>query len=222
MKASGTVAIVPMKPLTEAKTRLSGDLTPAQRRAMSRNMLRRVLRALMEPVPGLSRDSAVSTTWVVGGDPDLSRVAQEEGALWLEEQGSDINETLWLTFQKAFETGNAALYLPGDLPFLKPRDIHGMVGASGHLKNVTLAPARQGGGTNGILVVPDLPSDFRPLLGPDSFKRHLAQAASNALSVAIYYSQGIACDLDSMDDLRTYEYMEPGLLAKLTEGEDQN
>ncbi len=215
-KIYGTVAVVPMKPLALGKTRLAGELTPSERTALSRNLLRRVLRAIAGPAPGLSEGPAVESVWVVGGDPDISRIAAEEGASWFEEMGTDINDTLWLTFQQAFSSGKAALFLPGDLPFLKPKDVHDMVGASGHLKNVTLAPARQGGGTNGILVPSNLPQPFRPLLGPDSFKRHLAQAASSSLSVAIYYSPGLAFDLDTSEDLRTYEYMEPGFLEKLT------
>ena len=216
LEASRTVVIVPMKPLAQAKTRLSRELTPPQRVALGLNMLRRVLRAVVGLGAGLSGDSPVEEVWVVGGDPDISRVAWEEGATWYEEQGTDINESLWLAFQRAFDSGKAALFIPGDLPFLKPRDIYSIVGASGHLKNVALAPARQGGGTNGILVPPHLPQPFRPLLGPDSFKRHLAQAVSTGLSVVIYYSQGLACDLDTPRDLKAYEYMEPGLLAKLT------
>ena len=218
LKASRIVAIVPMKPFALAKTRLSNDLTLPQRMALSRNLLRRVLRAIIGPVQGLPEDSTVEEVWVVGTDPDIARVAMDEGATWHEEEGSDINETLWLAFRRAFDSGNAALFLPGDLPFIKPRDILGMVGASGHLRNVTLAPARQRGGTNGILVPSDLPQPFRPLLGPDSFRRHLSQAGSSGVSVAIYYSPGLGFDLDTSEDLRTYEYMEPGFLEKMTEG----
>ena len=219
MQSSGTIAIVPMKPLALGKSRLSQDLTNDQRMALSSNLLRRVLRALAEPIPGISTASLVEHTWVVGGDPNIRKVAEDSGASWHEEAGSDINETINLSFQRAFKEGKAALFLPGDLPFIKPRDIYGMVGASGHLKNVTLAPARQGGGTNGILVVPDLAQTFEAQLGADSFKRHLSQASSKQISVAIYYSPGLGFDLDTYDDLRAYEYMEPGLLKKLTEGE---
>ena len=219
MTAPGIVAIVPMKPLILAKTRLSEELTQPARMALSRSLLRRVLRAISGPFPGLPGNSAVESAWVVGGDSDVRRVAGEEGALWLEEAGPDINGTLRHAFQRAFDLGKAALFLPGDLPFVKSRDIDGMARASGHLRNITLSPARQGGGTNGILVPPDLPQPFYPLLGPDSFRNHLAQAASSGISVAIFYSPGLGFDLDTFEDLRAYEYMEPGLLDKLTQGE---
>ena len=208
-----------MKPLPLAKTRLSVELSPSQRVAIGRNLLRRVLRALMGIGPSLLDESRLESVWVVGGGADVSQVAQDEGALWREEEGSDINESLQIAFQAALDSGKAALFLPGDLPFLKPQDIYSLVGASGRLKSLILSPARQGGGTNGILVVPGLAQTFRPLLGPDSFRRHLSQATTLGISVAICYSKGLAFDLDTLEDLKAYEYMEPGLLAALTEGE---
>ena len=218
MPPSGIIAIVPMKPLASAKSRLAKDLTDDQRMALSANLLRQVLSVLREPLAGTQDASPVGEIQVVGGDETIRKVSESCGADWFEDEGTDINETLNLSFSRAFEQGKAALFLPGDLPFLKPRDVHGIVGASGHLKNVTLAPARQGGGTNGILVVPGLPQPFEASLGPDSFSRHLAQASSKGISVAMYYSPGMGFDLDTYDDLRTYEYMEPGLMNRLTEG----
>ena len=78
---------------------------------------------------------------------------------------------------------------------------------------MTLAPARRDGGTNGIVVPNGTP--FSPELGQRSFAKHLSQAASKGISVAICYSQGLGFDLDTIDDLETYEHMEPGLLERL-------
>ena len=213
--SSGTVAIILMKPLAQAKTRLSPGLDPKERMSLTGNLLRRVLRATVWPVPTSPRVSALASVWVVGGDPQVCRIAHEEGATWREEEGSDMNESLSAAFKRAIQAGNGALYLPGDLPFIKPSDVHSMLGASGRLKNVTIAPARTGGGTNGLLVPPGLPTPFRPLFGPGSFARHLAQAASERISIAIYHSPGLGFDLDTPEDLETAEYMEPGLREKL-------
>ena len=218
MKATSTVGVVPMKPLAQAKSRLSANLDERQREALGANLLRRVLQALIGPAPGLAEDGVLDEVWVVGGDRQLERVASEEGARWYLDEWNGVNETLDGSFDRILGSGRAAMFVPGDLPFLKPRDVHAFVAASGHLKNITLAAARQGGGTNGILLVPGLPRTFKAQLGPDSFKRHLAQASSSGISVAIYYSTGLALDLDTFDDLRAYEYMEPGLMEKLTDG----
>ena len=218
MNATSTVGVVPMKPLAQAKSRLSANLNEAQREALGANLLRRVLRALIGPAPGLAEDGVLDEVWVVGGDPQVERIASEERAHWYRDEWDGVNETLDGSFERILGSGRAAMFVPGDLPFLMPKDVHGFVAASGHLKNVTLAPARLGGGTNGVLLVPGLPHTFKAQLGPDSFKRHLSQASSSGISMAIYYSMGLALDLDTFDDLRAYEYMEPGLMEKLTDG----
>ena len=207
-----------MKPLAQAKSRLSANLDEGQREALGANLLRRVLRALIGPAPGLAEDGVLDEVWVVGGDEQVEGIALEERAKWHRDEWHGVNETLDGTFDRILGAGHAAMFVPGDLPFLKPRDVHSFVAASGRLKNVTLAPSRQGGGTNGILVVPGLSSPFRAQLGPDSFNRHLSQASSSGTSVAIYYSTGLALDLDTFDDLRAYNYMEPGLIENLTDG----
>jgi len=205
------IVVIPMKPLSDAKSRLAAIQESAQRIALVENLLRRVLRVV--------KGSSVSDIWVVGRDPRICRLALEHGVTWLEEEGSGLNQTLQWAFRKAFGLGKAALYLPGDLPFLEMGDVHGMVAASGSLKEIVLAPARQGGGTNGILAPQGTP--LRPSLGPGSFKRHLCQARSLGLSAVIYESPGLGYDLDTVDDVEACERVEPGLLAKLTAGEEE-
>jgi 2-phospho-L-lactate guanylyltransferase len=205
MTASSVITVIPMKPLSDAKSRLAAILESAQRIALVENLLRRVLRVV--------KGASVSDIWVVGGDPRVCRLALEWGVTWLEE-GSGLNQTLRWAFRNAFGLGKAALYLPGDLPFLETGDVHGMVAASGSLREIVLAPARQGGGTNGILAPQGTP--LRPSLGPGSFKRHLCQARSQGLSAVIYESPGLGYDLDTVDDVEACERVEPGLLAKLT------
>ena len=112
------------------------------------------------------------------------------------------------------QRGHSALYLPGDLPFLKPSDLHSLLRSSARQRNITLAPARRDGGTNGILV--PLGMVFQPELGPSSFTKHLGQAGKLEISVAICSSPGIGFDLDIYDDLVAYEHMEPDLRNRLT------
>jgi 2-phospho-L-lactate guanylyltransferase len=125
-----------------------------------------------------------------------------------------LNDTLGKAFERASQQGKSALYVPGDLPFIKASDINSLVAASRRLHNITLVPARRDGGTNGILV--PLGLVFRPELGRRSFTRHLSQAARLGVSVAICYSPGLSFDLDTLDDLEAYQHMEPGLLQRLS------
>jgi 2-phospho-L-lactate guanylyltransferase len=199
------IPIIPMKRLNEGKTRLARQLTREQRAELICGMLRRVIAAV--------RGASIELFWVIGGDERVMRLTRNFDGLWLEELGRDLNDTVAKAFDRAFKEGHSVLYLPGDLPFIKPSDVHSLLRSSARGNNITLAPARRDGGTNGILVPHGIP--FRPELGQRSFARHLAQAASNEVSVAICYSPGLGYDLDTIDDLESYEHMEPGLLQRL-------
>lgn len=199
------VPVIPMKPLSQGKSRLARQLTKDQRADLTVGMLRRVISAI--------RSVPIGLFWVIGGDERVMRLTRNAGGLWLEELGRNLNDTVGQAFDRAFRDGHSAMYLPGDLPFIKPGDVHTMLRSSARGNNITLAPARRDGGTNGILVPQGIP--FRPELGSRSFARHLAQAATNEVSVAICYSPGLGFDLDTIDDLESYEHMEPGLLQRL-------
>lgn len=206
-EANNVIAIIPMKPLSEGKSRLSQDLTADQRADLVLGLLRRVIVAI--------RGAGMDTIWVVGGDERVNELTHLLGVDRLEELGTDLNDTLKKAFALAFEHGKSALFVAGDLPFLKPADIHSMMQASRRQGNVTLAPARRDGGTNSILVPLGVP--LEPELGSASFMKHLTQAAQLETSVAINSSQGLGFDLDVVDDLETFQHMEPGLLERLSE-----
>ena len=206
-ESRNVIGIVPMKPLSQGKSRLAQTLSAEQRADLALGMLRRVVLAI--------KAASVDTVWVVGGDDRVRELTQTLGADCLEELGDDLNDTLKKAFELAFKQGKSALYVAGDLPFLKPGDIHSMLQASRSRGNVTLAPARRDGGTNAILVPVGVP--MQPELGQGSFMKHLTQAARLETSVAINSSQGLGFDLDVVDDLEAFQHMEQGLLKRLSE-----
>lgn len=204
-ETAGIIAIIPMKPLSDSKSRLSKNFSKEEREDLALGMLRRVI--------GSVKAASIYNLWVVGGDARVRNVTRNAGGLWFEEMGRDLNDTLNMAFQRAFERGSSAMYLASDLPFIKASDVHSVLQASRQRSHISLAPARRDGGTNAILVPQGTP--FRAELGGKSFIKHLAQAASMGVSVAICYSPGLGFDLDTPDDLETYEHMEPGLMERL-------
>ena len=209
-ESPGVIAVIPMKPLTDSKTRLAKTLSAEQRGDLAIGMLQRVIMAL--------QSASVEVFWVVGGDQRVQNITRNANGVWLEELGRNLNDTVEKAFDRAFAQGNSSMYLAGDLPFLKASDVHSLLQASRRQNNISLAPARQDGGTNAIFVPVGIP--FRPELGPRSFIKHLSQAARLGVSVAICYSPGLGFDLDTAADLETYENMEPGFLERLIPGSD--
>ena len=205
-ETSELVAVIPMKPLSRSKTRLAPHMSEEQRSDLVVGMLHRVLGAI--------KGSSIEMFWVVGGDERIRNVARNFDGIWMEELGRNLNDTLGKAFDELAGRNAAALYLAGDLPFLKPSDLHSLLRSSRRNTNITLAPARRDGGTNAILVPPGIP--FRPELGPRSFSKHLSTAAAMEVSVALCYSPGLGFDLDITDDLETFQHMEPGLIDRLS------
>ena len=214
------VAVIPVKSLDEAKSRLSTFMPDVQRRRLVTAMLRKVIRAAQ---------AADAEVWVLGADDSTRPVALAEGAGWRQEAGSGINESLILAFEELWDAGKSPMFLPGDLPFLQPEDLTGLISTEDHnppvgavrepplRSQITLSPARNGGGTNAIFIPHPLPFQFQ--LGPDSFVRHQTEACRLGLEPRIHTSPGLARDLDTWEDLRKYEAQRPGFLARLT-GED--
>ena len=201
----GFVALVPMKPLHLAKSRLSAQLVPSQRAALSIGMLAGVLSAAVE--------SAMSEIWVVGGDDKIRELTRRLGARWIEDTSAGLNDALSDAINAADNAGLHSLYLPGDLPFLRSGDIAALIAASEGGSKLALAAAQRDGGTNAMLV--PARSRFRPALGEDSFRRHTDLAQRLGMPYAVCDSPGFALDLDTPADLERCEEIEPGFLGRL-------
>ena len=183
-----------MKPLNRSKTRLAEVLSQQERAEISLAMFSRVVGAARE---------ALGAVWVVGGDDAVRHTAERLGAVWHEDPGKDLNDSLGIAFQEACEKNLSPIYLPADLPFVTAADIHRIVQASGNGKTLTLSPAQQDGGTNAMLIPQCL--SFPPLLGKDSFSLHKRQATSRGIPYAVCLSEGLGLDLDTPDDLALCE-----------------
>ena len=205
---SSIIPIIPMKPLADCKTRLSRQLTAEERGDLVIGMLRRVIMAI--------KGASIDVFWVVGGDWRIRNLTRNFDGLWMEDFGRNLNDTVDKSFDRASQRGLGALYLPGDLPFLKASDLTSMLRSTGNGRNIVLAPARRDSGTNGILIPPKLA--FKAELGNRSFTKHLSQAGKLGISVAICYSEGLGYDLDIWEDLEFFQQKEPGLLQRLTPG----
>ena len=207
MTGSSIVAVVPMKPLSQSKTRLSGVLSQQERADLSLAMFSMVVAAAYK---------ALGSVWVVGGDEVVRRTAEDLGARWLEDPGNDLNDSLSFALERACTDGKSAIYLPADLPFVTSADISKIAQVSGGGETLTLSPAQQDGGTNAMLIPKCL--SFPPLLGKDSYERHKRQASSLGIPYTVCLSEGLRLDLDTPDDLALCEKLRPGFMSEMAPG----
>lgn len=188
-------AVVPMKPLDAAKSRLATSLSPDRRAVLSLAMLAHVLRTAREA-------ETVAEVTVIGGDEAVRRLCDRLGVPWTPESDPrpDLNRALGEAFEASARDGlDAALFLPADLPGLGTADVAALVTAWGGKRRLVIAPDRAGEGTNALVVPAGVL--FEPELGPGSFERHLAQAARLGLLPRVCRSDGLLDDVDTPDDL---------------------
>lgn len=205
MSGEDIVAVVPMKPLSQSKTRLAGMLTQRERADLSLAMFGKVISAARQ---------ALGVVWVVGGDEAVRMTAESLGALWLEDPGNDLNDSLAFALDRACSNEMSSIYLPADLPFVTAADIEKVVRASSAGETLTLSPAQQDGGTNAMLI-PKCVS-FPPLLGKNSFRLHKRQASALGIPYTVCLTEGLGLDLDTPDDLAQCDRLRPGFISTLT------
>ena len=141
------LAVVPMKPLPESKSRLHPHLTCCRRAALSLSMLTWVL--------GVLKSFTNVETLVVGGDCRVGDAARRAGACWVDDVRLDLNEAVEYGFARARESKLPAFFIPADLPFLSPADVEDALSTSEGGARLTICPAHDGG-TNGLIVPPGL------------------------------------------------------------------
>src|SRR5262249_12419245 len=97
---------------------------------------------------------------------------------------------------------NSILTLPGDIPRVTASEISSLLAAHDSGKSFGIVPARDGRGSNAILMTPP---DAVPLsFGDDSFVRPLAAARRAGIEPHILHLPGIGLDIDHPEDLALF------------------
>lgn len=190
-------AIIPVKPLNRAKSRLSDVLTPEQRQHLAETMLRHVLGVIRE-VPH------VMGTLVISRDNKALAIARDYGARTVQESGSpELNKALMRATQfVARWKADAILILPADLPLLAPADISGIVDMGYAERSMVIATDQHEDGTNALFTQP--PGLIEYAYGPGSYKRHIELGRQAGAEVKVFRSERLSLDIDLPRDLKTY------------------
>lgn len=207
-----TWALVPIRGLETAKTRLGGDLDAEERVDLVTDLLRRTLRA--------TRDArGIAGTIVVTMDPAAAGVARDHRAIGLVERAPGLNAAITAARSVAVARGaTAVLVLPADLPAIDATAVDAVIEAAivatgphgagatasagrpggGPAGTVVLVGDRHGSGTNALLVSP--PALIDPAFGPASRELHGAAAVA-AGATLLELGGPLALDVDTAEDL---------------------
>lgn len=182
-------ALVPLKRLDQAKTRLAAELDPPARVRLMRALLDRTLHEV-ERTPSIGRVILVSS------DPASEGIATGHGIEHFDDRGLPWNEALAAAVAERVTT-RAVLILSADIPLVSVDDVEALIAAMPE-SGVAIARARDAG-TNGVAMHPA--GAFTTCFGSKgSAALHAARAEAAGLRAVMVDRPGLAIDLDSPDD----------------------
>lgn len=185
-------AVIPVKSLDNAKSRLSPFLTVARRKEFCLKMLEDVLNTVKST-------KHIDQTVVVGNDLEVLHATEKFDIVYLKERGDGLNKAVsqavdWCCKREV----SSVLVLPIDIPLVKPFDLERML-ALREKASMVISPSRSSEGTNALLLTP--PNITPTFYGPQSFHRHLEEASNRGISFSCYRSERVALDIDTVEDL---------------------
>jgi 2-phospho-L-lactate guanylyltransferase len=194
-------AIVPVKPLQLGKSRLSAVLSDDERAVLNRTLFEQTLYTLQQT-------PEVSQTLVISSDSTALSIAREYGACTVLEEGvPSLNGALTrATLLAQNDATRGVLVLPADLPLLTKNDLSSFLAFLHEPPCVVIAPDRHDNGTNALLIAPACLIAYN--FGPDSFKRHCADALKKGAKLEVVQNENIARDLDTPEDLKAFKKIE--------------
>lgn len=190
-------AIVPVKPLNRARSRLAATLPAEFRENFAIAMLRHTITTLVD-------SRAVSGILAISRDNRALVVARKHGARTVQESGTpELNLALERASRMiASWNAKAALILPSDLPLLLADDVRALVDLGRFHQSAVIVPDRHEKGTNGLLLRP--PGLMSLQFGEDSYQRHRQAAEAAGADVHVFQTERLMLDTDTPEDVLLY------------------
>ncbi len=192
------VALVPVRSLSGAKSRLGEPLDAEERAELILALLRRTVEQALQA-------TRLADVVVVSMDADLLRRVEPLGAATFLQRSEGLNEGLAESRDAAAAETTAVMVIPADLPGVAAEAIDHLAEAAelalGERPGrpvVALVPDRHGRGTNALLIAP--PDAIAFAFGEASRAAHAA-AARVAGATYVEVDGPLSFDLDTPDDL---------------------
>jgi 2-phospho-L-lactate guanylyltransferase len=185
-------AVIPIKEVQDAKQRLSGRLSAADRRRLAQAMISDVLETVVQV-------EELAGVVVVTVDPEVTALAFRLGITVFCEGARDGHTgSVMAAAQRLAAEGKAMLTMPADIPLVAADDIRAVIAARKADRSFTIVPARDLQGSNAILISP---ADAVPVrFGDNSYFPHLDAAEAAGIEPSVVRRAGIELDVDTPDD----------------------
>jgi 2-phospho-L-lactate guanylyltransferase len=182
-------ALVPFKPLSEAKSRLANILSPADRRTLALAMLDDVLTAL-------SRSSSIDHVIVTASDHAAQALVMSRGLEFMPDTAGTLNGALQAAIT-TIDPASMLMVVHADLPLLEEDDIDEFITLMPS-DGLVLAASNDDGTTAAMCAVPQR---MQWSFGEHSLQRHIAAARARNIPVVSVREGPITFDIDRPVDL---------------------
>jgi len=186
-----TVAIIPVKSFSKAKTRLS--ISSEKTVDICKIMLNEVLQTI-------SSTNKIDNTIIVSRDESAFDIGKKFNVIQVfDESESGVNNAISLVDDYISDSEfDTSVILPQDIPFFNTVDLDNLF--SFFQKNsVIIVPSRHFNGTNALLRNPAKIMTTRYDEG--TYKSHLDQARSSNIDLSLLLIRRLMLDIDAKDDI---------------------
>ncbi len=197
---TGNWAVIPVKGLTESKTRLSTHLQGNRRRLL--------VEALMDDVlSSIIRSKVYGTITVISPDENVASRIQLPEVSFLKQTSIGLNRAIEQANRLAtLGHARSLTTVLADIPLVEPDDFKEVVGLGSPGRRVVMAPSMKGG-TNVMLTSP--PGVVSPGYGRWSYSKHLRRAQVSGISAYSLSNPRLSFDIDTMSDLVELSHRDP-------------
>jgi 2-phospho-L-lactate guanylyltransferase len=197
-------AIIPVKEFTGAKDRLSGLLSPPQRRRLAETMLTDVLDAV-------AGSRHLAGILIVTLDPHATALGEKIGARILNDGARDGHTGSVNAGRRilASEERGGMITMPGDIPAVRAGEIDAVLSAHRAAPSFTISPAHDDLGSNAVVCSPPEVVPLR--FGDNSYFPHLDAARRHGVEPTVIRQPGIAMDIDHPVDLALFLHLQQSM-----------
>lgn len=187
-------AVIPMKCLHSAKSRLSNILTAKQRKNLAMYLLDATIKEL-------KKSDFISEIVIVSSDEAVKHYSCLNNIKFIKDWDEGVNKAVMLADKYCINNGiNANIVIPPDLPFVSAKEIDKIcIISNKYHKCIIICPSKRFDGTNILFRKP--PGVIKTHYDNNSYMNHLKEASKIKIPIESLDIVKLMFDLDTEDDL---------------------
>ena len=198
-------AVIPMKNLHFAKSRLSTILTLQQRKNLAFFLLNTTIKTLKE-------SQLIYEIIIVSSDKTIEKFSLENSLKFIKDSDNGVNNAVILADHYCIDNDiDANIVIPHDLPFISAKEIDQICTISEkYPKCIIICPSKRFDGTNILFRKP--PNVIKTFYDDNSYMNHLKEAQKFNIPIESLDLDSLMFDIDTKEDLIEFLYCKTGNL----------